>query len=82
MKVEYTKLALADLRKIAADSREYGDVVAASVEARITVEIGRAQFQLRDVAQPQHGPVRIGAHDDVGELLGRTQAALGLNVEL
>ena len=36
MKVEYTKLALADLRKIAADSREYGDVVAASVEARIS----------------------------------------------
>jgi toxin ParE1/3/4 len=35
MKVEYTKRAAADLRKISADSRAFGAAVAAAVELRI-----------------------------------------------
>ena len=35
-----------------------------------------------DVAHADIGPVRVGAHDDVLELLGLGQAALGLDVEL
>jgi plasmid stabilization system protein ParE len=35
MKVEYSNRAVSDLRKIAADSRAYGDAVTAAVEARI-----------------------------------------------
>lgn len=35
MKVQYTKQALADLRKIAADSRTFGDDVAIALELRI-----------------------------------------------
>ena len=35
MKVEYSNRATADLRKVSADSRAYGDAVTAAVEARI-----------------------------------------------
>jgi toxin ParE1/3/4 len=35
MKVEYSKRAAADLRKVSADSRAFGDAVAAAVEFRI-----------------------------------------------
>lgn len=36
MRVEYTNLAAADLRKVSADSRErFGDIVAAALEKRI-----------------------------------------------
>lgn len=35
MKVEYSKRAAADLRKVSADSRAFGDAVAAAVELRI-----------------------------------------------
>jgi toxin ParE1/3/4 len=35
MKVEYSKRAAADLRKVSADSRGFGDAVAAAVELRI-----------------------------------------------
>jgi toxin ParE1/3/4 len=35
MKVEYTRQALADLRKISADSRALGEFVPAAVESRI-----------------------------------------------
>ena len=35
MKVEYTKQALADLRKISADSREFGESVTVALESRI-----------------------------------------------
>lgn len=35
MKIEYTRQALADLRKIAVDSRAFGEGVAAAVESRI-----------------------------------------------
>jgi len=35
MKIEYTRQALVDLRKIATDSRAFGEGVAAAVESRI-----------------------------------------------
>lgn len=35
MKVEYSNRAVADLRKLAADSLQYGDAVAIAVEARV-----------------------------------------------
>ena len=35
MKVEYSNRAVADLRKVSADSRAFGEMVAAAVEARI-----------------------------------------------
>jgi plasmid stabilization system protein ParE len=35
MKVEYSNRATADLRKVSADSRTFGDAVAAAVERRI-----------------------------------------------
>jgi toxin ParE1/3/4 len=41
MKLEYTKLALADLRKVAADSQNYGESVAVAVEKRINGVVAR-----------------------------------------
>jgi plasmid stabilization system protein ParE len=41
MRVEYTNRALADLRKISADSRAFGDVVRAALEARIRKVVAR-----------------------------------------
>jgi len=41
MRVEYTNRALADLRKISADSRAFGDVVTAALEARIRKVVAR-----------------------------------------
>jgi toxin ParE1/3/4 len=35
MKVEYSRRAAADLRKVSADSRAFGEMVAAAVEVRI-----------------------------------------------
>jgi hypothetical protein len=35
MNVEYSKRAIADLRKVAADSRAFGEIVAAAVDVRI-----------------------------------------------
>jgi toxin ParE1/3/4 len=35
MKVEYSKRATADLRKVSADSRAFGDAIAAAVEKKI-----------------------------------------------
>jgi hypothetical protein len=35
MKVEYTKRAVADLRKVSADSQPFGQTVATAVDARI-----------------------------------------------
>ena len=35
MKVDYSKRATADLRKVSADSRAFGETVAAAVEVRI-----------------------------------------------
>jgi plasmid stabilization system protein ParE len=40
MKVEYSNRSVADLRKIAADSLQFGNAVAAAVEARIRFVIG------------------------------------------
>jgi len=41
MKVEYTNQALADLRRIAADSRAFGEDVAIAVELRIRTVVER-----------------------------------------
>jgi toxin ParE1/3/4 len=41
MNVEFTKLALADLRKISTDSRAFGTTVPAAVEMRIKMVIAR-----------------------------------------
>jgi plasmid stabilization system protein ParE len=41
MKVEYTKRAVADLLKVSADSKAFGDMVAAAVEVRIREVIAR-----------------------------------------
>jgi toxin ParE1/3/4 len=41
MRVEYAKRAVADLQKVAADSKSFGDMVAAAVEARIRGVIAR-----------------------------------------
>jgi toxin ParE1/3/4 len=41
MRVEYSKRAVADLHKVSADSRAFGEMVAAAVEARIKVIIGQ-----------------------------------------
>ncbi len=55
MKVEYSKRALADLRKVSADSRRaFGDNVAAAHEARIRAiveQIGDAPESTPRVAQ-------------------------------
>ena len=40
MRVEYTYQALADLRKISADSRAFGAAVAAAIETRIQTIVG------------------------------------------
>jgi toxin ParE1/3/4 len=47
MKVEFSKRAAADLRKVSADSRPFGDAVAAAVELRIR------QIIAHIVARPQ-----------------------------
>lgn len=41
MKVEYSNRALADLRKVSAGSREFGQAVALAVEARVRMVIAR-----------------------------------------
>lgn len=41
MKVEYSRRATADLRKVGADSRAFGEAVAAAVEARIRKTVER-----------------------------------------
>jgi plasmid stabilization system protein ParE len=41
MKVEYTNQALADLRKISADRRGFGEVVTAALETRIQQVVAR-----------------------------------------
>ena len=54
----------------------------AAIEARLTIEIGGTQLQPRDIAEAQHGPVRVGPDHDIGEFLGRGEPPLGLDVEL
>jgi plasmid stabilization system protein ParE len=41
MRVEYTNRVLADLRKISADSRAFGNLVTAALEARIRKVVAR-----------------------------------------
>jgi len=52
MKVEYSKRAAADLRKISTDSRAFGDAVAAAVELRIRKIIAH-------IAARPHGAARV-----------------------
>ena len=54
----------------------------AAVQPRLPVEIGGAELDPGDVAEPQHGPVRVRAQDDVAELLRGAQAPLRLDAEL
>jgi plasmid stabilization system protein ParE len=52
MKVEYSKRAVADIRKIAADSRQaFGDRVAEALEARIKAIVERVA--IRPVSAPE-----------------------------
>jgi plasmid stabilization system protein ParE len=43
MKVEYSKRATADLHKVSADSRAFGEMVAAAVEVRIREVIAQTR---------------------------------------
>jgi toxin ParE1/3/4 len=56
MKVEYSKRAADDLRKVSADSRAFGDAVAAAVELRIRAVIAhigaRPHIAARVVERP------------------------------
>ena len=45
------------------------------------VVILAAQFDAGDVFEPHHRAIRVGAHDDLAELLRRHQPALGHHVE-
>ena len=40
-----------------------------AVEAGLAIEVGGAEFQTRDVAEPQHRAVRVGADHDLLEFL-------------
>ena len=51
MNVEYSKRAIADLRKVAADSRAFGEMVAAAVDVRIREII--AQIQKHPEGRPR-----------------------------
>ena len=53
-----------------------------AVEAAFGVLVLGAELDPCDIAHAQQGAVGIGAQDDVAELLGRRQAALGLHVHL
>jgi plasmid stabilization system protein ParE len=59
MRVEYTRRAIADLRKVSEDSRPYGALVTAAVEARIHEIIVRISTLPND-ATPVVG--RPGVH--------------------
>ena len=53
-----------------------------AVQPALGVHVRRTKLYARDVGQPQHRTVRIGADHDVAELLGGDQASLRLHVEL
>ena len=53
-----------------------------AVEAAVAILRLGAHFDARDVLDPHHRAVRIGAQDDVGELFRVGEPALGLDVEL
>ena len=53
-----------------------------TVEMGLAIEVGGAQFQPRDVAEPENRAVRVRADDDVGELVDARQPSFGLQVEL
>ena len=53
-----------------------------AVEARVAIEVRGAEFDPRDILQPQQRAVAVGADHDVLEFLDRRETALGLDVEL
>ena len=53
-----------------------------AVQPALGVHARRTKLYTRDVGQPQHRAVRIGADHDAAELLGGDQASLRLHVEL
>ena len=53
-----------------------------TVEMGFAIEVGGAQFQSRDVAQPDNRAVRVRTKDDVGELVDARQPSFGPQIEL
>jgi hypothetical protein len=53
-----------------------------AIKSRVAIEIGGAELHPRDIAQPQHRSVGIGAYHHILEVGRRGQAALGLDVQL
>jgi plasmid stabilization system protein ParE len=58
MKVEYSARAVTDLRKVAADSREFGEAAAVAVEARIREVVAH-------IAEHPEGAPRVVQRPDV-----------------
>jgi plasmid stabilization system protein ParE len=62
MRVEYTRRALADIRRIAADSLAFGPEVAAALEARLRTTIARIAAHPAWVARVADRPgVRVAS---------------------
>jgi plasmid stabilization system protein ParE len=60
MRIEYTRQSLSDLRKIAADSRAFGDQVAYAVELRILRVIANiAQHPKAAASVPERPGMRV-----------------------
>ena len=59
MKIEYSKRATADLRKVAADSRAFGETVAAAVEARIREVVARIAQHPEAAPADCQGPAKV-----------------------
>ncbi len=75
--------ALGGGERVGAGRLEDGDQGAgAAVEAAERIAAAGAELDPADVAHADVGAVRVGADDDVLELLGLGQPALGLDVEL
>ena len=53
-----------------------------TVEMGLAVEIGSAQFEPRNVAEPENRAVRVRTDDDIGKLVHGRQPTFGLQVEL
>ena len=53
-----------------------------TIEMGLAIEVGGAQFQPRDVTQPDNRAVRVCTKDDFGELIDARQPSFGPQVEL
>src|ERR1700756_1906064 len=53
-----------------------------AIEAGIAIEIRSAEFYSGDVTQTQDRSIRVGADDNVFEVLNRVEAPFGLNIKL